>query len=318
MKLITFTRPGSDIEEVGVLTDGLVSPLRALGFSYPSMNALICRSDKRELAQIVERAALAVAAAKAPILTDPPEWWPIELNMEQATACIPLDEVELCSPIPRPLQDVLCLGLNYRDHAAEAKGFSQSAFGVELAAPIFFSKRVGRSQGSGAPIPAHQDLTQQLDFENELAVIIGRDAENVPEEDVADYIFGYTICNDVSAREVQTRHKQWYFGKSLEGFCPMGPCIVTADEIPFPPKLRISTTLNGVLRQDSDTGCLIHSIAEIVSTLSRGMVLRAGTIIATGTPKGVLMGDAQPRFLRHGDVVVCSIEGIGDLVNTVD
>ena len=318
MKLVTFLRPGSDIEEVGVLTGALVSPLRELGFAYHSMNELICRASQQDLAEIREAAALAVEAANRPIMTDPPEWWPAELSMEQATACFPLADVTLLSPIPRPLQDVLCLGLNYHDHAAEAKGFSKEAFGVELAAPIFFSKRVNYSQGSDAPIPAHRDLTEQLDYENELAVILGRDAENVPEEEVRQYIFGYTVLNDVSAREVQTKHKQWYFGKSLEGFCPMGPCIVTADEIAYPPQLRISTTLNGEIRQDSNTRCLIHSIDEIVSTLSRGMRLKAGTIIATGTPKGVLMGQPEPRFLQHGDEVVCSIEGIGDLRNVVD
>ena len=196
-------------------------------------------------------------------------------------------------------------------------GFSQDAFGVELAAPIFFSKRVNYSQGTGAPIPAHRDLTLQLDYESELAVIIGRDADHISEAEVKDHIFGYTVLNDVSAREIQTRHKQWHFGKSLEGFCPMGPCIVTADEFAYPPAQRISTTLNGRLMQDSRTDYLIHSIDEIVSVLSRGFVLRAGSIIATGTPKGVLMSAADGRFLQPGDEVVCSIEGIGELRNTV-
>lgn len=231
---------------------------------------------------------------------------------------LPLASVRLLSPIPRPLQDVVCLGLNYRDHAAEAKGFSKDAFGLELAAPIFFSKRVSYSQGTLAPIPAHRDLTQQLDFENELAVILGRDVVNVSQEEAPAYIFGYTILNDVSAREVQTIHKQWHFGKSLEGFCPMGPCILTADEVPFPPALPIWTTLNGKLRQNSNTNCLIHGIPEIVSTLSRGLTLKAGTIIATGTPKGVLMGEKDPVFLQPGDEVVCGIDGIGELRNTVE
>ena len=289
MKLVTFVRNDSSLEEVGVLRRDRVLPLRELGFDYGSMNELILFSTA------AERAAMAAAEGEG----------------------LPADAVTLLSPIPCPLQDVLCLGLNYYDHAAEASGFSKDAFGVELAAPIFFSKRVAWSQGSGAPIPSHRDLTEKLDFENEMAVVIGRDAENVSEEEAKDYVFGYTVLNDVSAREVQTRHKQWYFGKSLEGFCPMGPCLVTADEFPFPPALRISTTLNGVLRQDSSTGLLIHSIPEIISTLSRGMVLRAGSIIATGTPKGVLMGDAEPHFLQAGDVVCCAIEGIGELTNTV-
>ena len=149
-------------------------------------------------------------------------------------------------------------------------------------------------------------------------MVIGRDAWQVSEEDAKDYIFGYTVVNDVSAREVQTRHKQWHFGKSLEGFCPMGPCLVTADEFAFPPAQRIYTTLNGKLMQDSSTDHLIHSISEIISVLSQGFVLRAGSIIATGTPKGVLMGIRDAEFLKPGDVVVCGIEGIGELVNTVE
>ena len=290
MKHVTFTRPGESREALGLLREDRVLPLEDLGFAFADMNELILRASKEDLA--------AMAAAEGEGL--------------------PLGDVTLLSPIPRPLQDVLCLGLNYSEHAREASGYSKDAFGLELAAPIFFSKRVGYSQGSGAPIPAHADLTQRLDFENELAVILGRDAWRVSEEGAEDYVFGYTVLNDVSARDLQTKHKQWTFGKSLEGFCPMGPCIVTADEIPYPPALRIWTTLNGELRQDSNTDRLIHSIGEIISVLSRGIVLKAGTIIATGTPKGVLMGMEDPVFLKPGDVVSCSIEGIGTLTNTVE
>ena len=290
MKLVTFVRKDAAEEEVGILQEERVLPLRELGFPYASMNELILNATPGE------RAAMAAAEGEG----------------------LPLTAVRLLSPIPRPLQDVLCLGLNYSEHAREASGYSKDAFGLELAAPIFFSKRVGYSQGSGAPIPAHADLTQRLDFENELAVILGRDAWRVSEEGAEDYVFGYTVLNDVSARDLQTKHKQWTFGKSLEGFCPMGPCIVTADEIPYPPALRIWTTLNGELRQDSNTDRLIHSIGEIISVLSRGIVLKAGTIIATGTPKGVLMGMEDPVFLKPGDVVSCSIEGIGTLTNTVE
>ena len=290
LKLVTFIRNASAREELGVLRGERVLPLREAGFSYAYMNELILCSTREE------RAGMAAADG----------------------ATLPLEEITLLSPIPRPLQDVLCLGLNYAAHAREASGFSKDAFGVELAAPIFFSKRVNYSQGTGAPIPAHRDLTAQLDYENELAVIIGRDADHISEEEVKDYIFGYTILNDVSAREIQTRHKQWHFGKSLEGFCPMGPCIVTSDELPYPPAQRIHTTLNGRLMQDSRTDFLIHSIDEIVSVLSQGFVLRAGSIIATGTPKGVLMGTEGAAFLQPGDEVVCAIEGIGELKNTVE
>ncbi len=290
MKLVTFIRSGNTNEELGLLRGERVLPLADAGFVYETMNDLILFSSPEE------RAAMAAAEGEG----------------------LPLGALRLLSPIPRPLQDVLCLGLNYADHAKEASGFSSAAFGMELAAPIFFSKRVSYSQGTDAPIPAHRDLTAQLDYENELAVVIGRDADHVSEAEARDYIFGYTVLNDVSAREIQTRHKQWHFGKSLEGFCPMGPCLVTADELPWPPAQRIWTTLNGRLMQDSRTDCLIHPIAEIVSVLSQGMVLRAGTIIATGTPKGVLMGLEGASFLQPGDEVVCAIEGIGALRNIVE
>ena len=201
------------------------------------------------------------------------------------------EDVKILSPIPRPKQDVLCLGINYAAHAVEADRFSREAFGGERPYPIFFAKRVNYSQGPDAGIPSYKGLVDSLDYECELGVIIGKDAFRVRKEDVADYIFGYTIVNDVSARNLQTRHKQWYFGKSLDGFTPMGPCIVTADEFAFPPKVG--------------------------SMLSEGMTLQAGTIIATGTPAGVGMGMVPPTFLKEGDVVECRIEGIGVLRNVI-
>lgn len=290
MRLVTFKRRGETREQVGVWTDRGVVPVSALGLEFDSMNDLILHATPDDMA--------ALRAAKA----EP----------------IPMDRVELQAPIPCPMQDVLCLGLNYTEHAEEAFGYSSQAFTSDKASPIFFSKRVNWCQGTGMPIPAHADLTQRLDFENELAVILSKDALNVKPDEAADYIFGYTIVNDVSARDLQTTHKQWYFGKSLDGFNPMGPCITTADAIAFPPCLDISTTLNGELRQNSNTRMLIHGIAEIIATLTRGMTLKAGTIIATGTPKGVLMGMENPVFLKKGDVVACRIEGIGELVNTVE
>lgn len=225
--------------------------------------------------------------------------------------------VRVIAPIPEPLQDVLCLGINYRAHETEASRFSEEAFGGEKPKAIFFSKRVNRAPGPGDDIPSYQGLVDSLDYETELGVVIGKDAFQVKAEDAADYIFGYTIVNDVSARNLQTAHRQWYFGKSLDGFTPMGPCIMTADETAFPPALRIRCSVNGVPRQDSVTDLLIHGIAEIIETLSAGMTLRAGTVIATGTPSGVGMGLQPPVFLNPGDVVRMEIEGIGVLQNTV-
>ena len=169
----------------------------------------------------------------------------------------------------------------------------------------------------GGHIDGHFDLVERLDYEAELAVVIGKDASHVEEADAAEYVLGYTIINDVSARQVQTRHKQWYFGKSLDGFTPMGPCIVTADEFEFPPRLSIQSKVNGELRQNSNTELLIFGIPHIIRELSQGITLKAGTIIATGTPAGVGMGFEPPRFLKSGDQVECIIEGIGSLKNTV-
>ena len=202
---------------------------------------------------------------------------------------LPIEAVTPESPIPSPAQDV-----------------------------IYFSKRVTRAVPDGGFIEAHTDLVKKLDYECELAVVLGKDAKDVPAGQTKDYVFGYTILNDVSARDVQTAHKQWYFGKSLDGFTPIGPCIVTADEFDtYPPKLPIRCFVNGEKRQDSNTGLQIFDIDHVIAELSQGMTLKAGTIIATGTPAGVGMGMEPPCFLKPGDEVRCEIEGIGTLTNTV-
>ncbi len=228
-----------------------------------------------------------------------------------------LNEIKLLAPIPVPEQDIICLGINYMAHAEESARFKQEDFGGERPFAVYFSKRVNEAVADGEPIPSHADLVDSLDYEAELAVVIGKDAKDVKPEDVKDYIFGYTILNDVSARNVQTRHKQWYFGKSLDGFTPMGPCILTVDSVPYPPCLQVQSYVNGELRQDSNTKLLIFGLDHVVSELSRGMTLKAGTIISTGTPAGVGMGFTPPKFLKSGDVVTCRIEGIGEITNPV-
>ncbi len=250
----------------------------------------------------------------------------IETPWEELTAAVrraekenavSLHSVRLLAPIPRPRQDVICLGINYRSHAKEAAGYDKEAFSKEKPIPIYFSKRVTEAVAPEGFIESHPGLVQRLDYEAELAVIIGKTARNVAASDAADYIFGYTVLNDVSARVLQTAHKQWYFGKGLDGFTPIGPCITTADEIAFPPALSIKARVNGELRQDSTTDLLLTGIAEIIEELSSGMTLLPGTIIATGTPSGVGMGFDPPRFLKSGDVVECEIEKIGVLRNVV-
>ena len=286
MKLVTYQYDG--IERVGALTpDGAA----ILPLPYPDMNTLI------ESASFADLLSAASAA-------------------ESSGASVPAAEAVLLAPIPRPRQDIICLGMNYRDHLTEAANYD-SAFAKERPVTVYFSKRVSQAVAPEGFIERHAGLTERLDYENELAVILGRAARDVKAADAADYIFGYTIVNDVSAREVQTAHKQFYFGKSLDGFTPMGPCITTADEIAFPPALTLTTLVNGELRQNSNTSLLLNSIAEIIEELSSGMTLLPGTIIATGTPAGVGMGFETPKFLASGDVVACTIEGIGTLRNTV-
>ena len=233
-------------------------------------------------------------------------------------AAVNVDELQLCAPIVHPRQDVVCLGINYDAHAQEAGRFSDEAFGGERPYTIYFSKRVSRATATKELVPSYKGLVDSLDYECELGVVLGKDCKGVTKEEAKQYIFGYTIINDISARNLQTRHKQWYLGKSLDGFTPMGPCIVTADEIGDEQSLEISCTVNGELRQSSNTKYMIQTVCGAISELSQGMTLQAGTIIATGTPAGVGMGMQPPQFLQTGDVVECRIAKIGVLTNTID
>ena len=233
-------------------------------------------------------------------------------------AAVNVDELQLCAPIVHPRQDVVCLGINYDAHAQEAGRFSDEAFGGERPYTIYFSKRVSRATATKELVPSYKGLVDSLDYECELGVVLGKDCKGVTKEEAKQYIFGYTIINDISARNLQTRHKQWYLGKSLDGFTPMGPCIVTADEIGDEQSLDISCTVNGELRQSSNTKYMIQTVCGAISELSQGMTLQAGTIIATGTPAGVGMGMQPPKFLQTGDVVECRIAKIGVLTNTID
>ena len=286
MKLITYRQNGA--EHVGALTEDGTG---VLPLPVPDMNTLIETMTLTDLRS-------AVAAA------------------ERGSA-LALSDVELLAPIPRPRQDVLCLGMNYLAHAEEAARYSADAFRKERPVAVYFSKRVSEAGKPDGVIPRHAGLTDRLDYEAELAVVLGRTARDVKAADAADCIFGYTVLNDVSARDLQTGHKQWYFGKSLDGFTPMGPVLVTADEIAYPPALEITSHVNGELRQNSNTALLITSIGQILEELTAGMTLLPGTIIATGTPAGVGMGFDPPKFLQSGDVVECAIEGIGTLRSTV-
>lgn len=230
---------------------------------------------------------------------------------------IPAAEVKLTAPIPNPRRNVFCLGKNYADHALEVKSLPGGEAKIPDY-PIYFTKLTDPAIGPMDKVIIPKDITNKLDYEVELAVIIGKDGKNIPAEEVEDYIFGYTISNDISARDIQTKHIQWFKGKSFDTFMPMGPYILDIDEIKFPVELDISCSVNGELRQHSNTKNLIFDIPYIISDLSNGLTLKAGDIILTGTPAGVGMGFSTPKFLKSGDVVKCSIEKLGELINIIE
>ena len=230
---------------------------------------------------------------------------------------LPLSAVKLLAPIPEPAQDVICLGMNYLDHSDEAARWGKEDFTKNAGKAVYFSKRASRIIGSGEEIDGHFDIVDGLDYECELAVVLGRDALRVSESEAEDCVLGWSVFNDVSARNLQRAHKQFYFGKSLDTHTAMGPWIVTRDELSWPPEYGIRCYVNGELRQNSNTRHMIFGVAHVISELSRGMTLRAGSIIAMGTPAGVGMGSVPPRYLSTGDVVRCEIDGIGVLENRV-
>jgi 2-keto-4-pentenoate hydratase/2-oxohepta-3-ene-1,7-dioic acid hydratase in catechol pathway len=240
----------------------------------------------------------------------------VEKVPDAADFIIPLSEVVLEAPIPTPKRDIICFGLNYHEHALEYTNAMEEAKNAPKH-PIVFSKATTTVIGTNQKIKSHRDVTSQIDYEAELAVVIGKEGTNIAEEDVYNYIFGYTIINDVTARDLQKRHSQWFLGKSLDSFGPMGPYLVTEDEIERPVKLDIQSRVNGEVRQKSNTELLIFDIPTIIKTVSTGITLKPGDIIATGTPKGVGLGFDPPRFLNEGDVVEVEIEKIGVLKNTV-
>ena len=229
---------------------------------------------------------------------------------------VPLADIELLAPIPRPRRNVTCLGLNYLEHAEEtASQVGRSAKAPEY--PIVFTKSPTSVIGHDAAIPFDPDTCSQLDWEAELGIIIGKAGKKIQADNAHTHIFGYTVINDISARDIQLNHKQYFLGKSIDGGCPMGPFIVTADEIADAQQLKIECRVNGEVKQASNTRHMIFNIASIIQWLSRAMPLEAGDVIATGTPSGVGFVRQPPEFLVPGDVVECEVERVGVLRNRI-
>jgi 2-keto-4-pentenoate hydratase/2-oxohepta-3-ene-1,7-dioic acid hydratase in catechol pathway len=225
--------------------------------------------------------------------------------------------LRLLAPIPRPRKNVFCVGWNYLEHfeeGAKARPHVQDM----PAHPAFFTKAPTAVNGPFDPIPLHAGVTEKLDWEVELGVVIGRGGRDIAEADALKHVYGYTVINDVSAREVQRQHgQQWFKGKSLDGTCPMGPWIVTADEVPDPQALRVTCRLNGVIKQNSSTAQMYFRIPRIIAELSAGLTLEPGDVISTGTPAGVGHARTPPEFMRAGDVLETEVEGIGALRNRI-
>jgi 2-keto-4-pentenoate hydratase/2-oxohepta-3-ene-1,7-dioic acid hydratase in catechol pathway len=285
MRLVTY-QDGSGVH-IGALRDETVVALDAVA---PSMLALIDGG-----AALLERARAA---------------------LERAETTVPLGTVRLLAPIPRPRQDIICLGMNYVEHAYE----SERAKGREPKLPehpVFFTKAATTVCGPDDDIPLDARVTSELDYEVELAFIVGVGGKNIAREQAMDHVFGYTIVNDVTGRDLQNRHLQFYKGKSLDRSCPMGPWIVTADEIADPAALGLRLRLNGETRQDSTVGDLIFDIPTIIAVLSLGQTLEPGAIVSTGTPSGVGMGRTPPAYMGPGDVMEAEVDRIGVLRNRV-
>ena len=295
MKFIRFEMAGkAEIgilykEETGILPLSRIYP----GFGVTIMQQVIEGAGENESSQL----------------------W-VAYNGETDCPQVPLEEVKVLAPIERPVHDILCVGVNYRDHREEAAG----ALADFKAAPeaVYFAKRAIRILGSGEAIESRLDLDDQLDYEVELAVIIGKEGKDIPREKAEEYIFGYSIFNDISSRKLQNRHGQWFRGKSLDTYSAMGPVILHKSALPFPVEVDVRSYVNGEKRQDSNTRLFLADIPKIIEDLSKGMTLEPGDIIATGTPAGVGMGSNPPRFMKQGDEVICEIPPIGRLVNRVE
>ncbi|HEY2024791.1 fumarylacetoacetate hydrolase family protein [Paraburkholderia sp.] len=232
----------------------------------------------------------------------------------------PLSGVTVLAPIDEPRRNIFCVGKNYHDHAEEfsKSGFDKSAQAGEHIpeAPVVFTKPATAVIGPGDKIPRHASVTQQLDYEAEIGVVIGKAGRAIRKEDALAHVFGYTLINDMTARDLQKLHRQWFLGKSLDGFCPMGPYLVTADELEAD-DIDVRCWVNGELRQSSNSRHLIFDIPTLIETISAGIELQPGDVIATGTPAGVGIGFNPPRFLQSGDVVRMEIPRVGILENEV-
>jgi 2-keto-4-pentenoate hydratase/2-oxohepta-3-ene-1,7-dioic acid hydratase in catechol pathway len=291
MRLVTYV-DNSDNAKTGLLNNNTVVPLEQLDIS----------NDMNEIIKNFENVKKIIGENKIESLTS-----------------LDISDIKLLAPIPRPLRNIMCVGKNYHDHAQEFYGSGFDSSGKKAVAdfPVIFTKATTSVIATDENIILANDYTNTTDYEGELGLILSKGGKNIKPEDAYDYIFGYTIINDVSARNIQKQHEQWFIGKSPDTYCPMGPSIVTSDEIGDVTKLKLKTTVNGEVRQDSIVERLIFDIPTLLSTISKTMTLEVCDIIATGTPAGVGIGFEPPVYLKSGDQVEVSIDKLGALRNTI-
>jgi 2-keto-4-pentenoate hydratase/2-oxohepta-3-ene-1,7-dioic acid hydratase in catechol pathway len=304
MHLITFddgqgSRPGVHLDESSVLDlDAALAQAPAIG-----------QAPFGSVHELIGRGAVALEAIQRLLQ--------MAARGELDAAKVPLARARILAPIPRPAKNVFCVGRNYVEHIAEGARAQRIALDLPKY-PVFFSKPPTAVIGPNEPIPVQPAVSTNIDYEVELAVVISKRGSNIRPGDAFEHVFGYTIVNDVTARDLQRRHGgQFLKGKGLDGSCPTGPAIVTRDELADPGQLAIRLWVNDELRQDGNTRDMIFPIAELIASLSEGLTLEPGDLLATGTPSGVGYAMSEPQFLKHGDVVRCEIEGIGRLVNPV-
>jgi 2-keto-4-pentenoate hydratase/2-oxohepta-3-ene-1,7-dioic acid hydratase in catechol pathway len=310
MRLVTY-RKGSSRPRIGALVDDAVLDLGELAADLARERGAVRRGRgdfPKTMLELIQGGPAALALAREAL-----EHGQGVLKRDGLAALsprrlgAPAGKVRLQAPIPRPARNVFCLGRNYKEHAAE-RGAEPPAH------PVFFTKAPETVVGPGAKV-THHAVTKELDYEVELAVVIGTACCDIARDRALEHVFGYTVVNDVTARDLQKRHGQWFKGKSLDTFCPMGPVLVTADEIPDPQALSVAMRINGEARQSSHTSKMIFPIDECIAVLSGGFTLLPGDIIATGTPEGV--GAALGTFLAAGDRMEAEVERIGVLTNTI-
>lgn len=295
MKLVAFSRGGAE---------------RRLGGLCPDGDFLV---DLSEAGIAADLRSLVEAGA--------PVWRMAAQAIDAKDKPVKLADVRLLAPFDNPRRNIFCVGKNYVEHASEFQGSGfdgANASGQDVPDhPIIFTKAASTISGPGDPIPASGDPMSSTDYEGELTILIGKAGRNIGRESAYDHVFGYTIVNDVTSRGLQKKHNQWFLGKNLDGFCPMGPSVVTSDDILDIAALELTTHVNGELRQSARVSQLIFDIPKLIETISSVLTLEPGDLIATGTPAGVGIGFSPPRFLKAGDRVEITIEPIGTLSNPV-